>query len=341
MIGEATRVEPGYRSPWWLPGGHAQTLWRKFAPAPALEQQRQRLELEDGDFIDVDHVPADPAAPRAWPAWKRPLVFLLHGLCGCSRSPYILALQHLLRRQGYDSVAMNLRGCSGEPNRLARAYHSGATADVEEVVGRILQQESGRPVAMVGYSLGANMLVKWLAETSLGEHVHAAVSVSNPFDLANCSREMVSGRLSRFYGAYFLQRLVAELENKKRWFRRRGFMQELEKLEALGDMRSLRNIWQFDDRVTAPLHGFANAEDYYLQCSSDRFLPHVKTPTLVIHGRNDPLIPESGLPPQAQVPDHVEWAVSDGGGHVGFAAGGCMNWLERRVLRYIETVRLT
>lgn len=333
--GESLLPETAPCPPWWLPGGHAQTLWRRFAPVPAVSQRRQRVELADGDFIDLDHVAAEPRAAGDDPG-RRPLVFLLHGLCGCSRSPYILSLQDMLRRHGHDSVAMNLRGCSGEPNRLARAYHSGATEDVEEVIARLLQQENGRPLAMVGYSLGANMLVKWLAETPLSGHVRSAVSVSNPFDLLKCSREMVKGRLSRFYGDYFLYRLVLDLERKKHAFRRPGWTRELAVLEALGDTDPLRDIWDFDERITAPLHGFADAADYYRQCSSARFLAGVTVPLLVIHACNDPIIPVSSLPPETAAPDNIRWAISPGGGHVGFAARGCLDWLERRILQSIE-----
>lgn len=317
-----------YRAPWWLPGGHVQTVWRKLAPVPVLRRGGQRLELADGDFIDLDWYPADRAE-----AARRPLVVALHGLCGCSSSPYILALQHHLHGRGYDSVAMNLRGCGTEPNRLARSYHSGCSDDLEEVV-RALPE--GRPLVLVGYSLGANVMIKWLAETSRHDRVQAAVAVSTPFSLARCCDAMINGRVSRFYGHYFLRQLLRAMERKKQWLAWSGRHAALAELDALADPGTLRNIREFDDRVTAPLHGFASASDYYRRCSSGAFLYRVKTPTLIIHSHNDPLIPPASLPDAARLPDNIIWDVHERGGHVGFAVSGRRFWLEQRVVDFME-----
>ncbi len=321
---------PSPSSPWWLPGAHAQTLWRKLVRPPALERRRERVELEDGDFIDLDHCRADAAG-----ADERPLVLILHGLCGCSRSPYVLSLQALLQRMGLHSVAMNLRGCSGEPNRLARAYHSGCSEDLEAVAAHLLAARPRRRLALVGHSLGANLLIKWLAESALVSRVTTAVAVSSPFDLASCCRQMVHGGLSRFYGSYFLGCLRAEVARKKRHFEAVGRHEELARLEALGSLETVTDLWQFDDRVTAPLHGFVDARDYYRRCSSARFLPWVTVPTLIIQARNDPVVPFACVPPTSEAADCVEWAVSNRGGHVGFAARGCLHWLEHRIAGHI------
>jgi predicted alpha/beta-fold hydrolase len=324
-LSRVTQRWTSYRAPWWLPGGHAQTLWRKVAPVPVLRRsrQRQRLELEDGDFIDLDwHHSSQPDAIT------RPLVILLHGLCGCSTSPYIVCLQDHLDRKGHDSVAMNLRGCSGEPNRLAHSYHSGCSDDLEAVVRSL---PADRSLALVGYSLGANVLVKWLGETALQDRVCAAVSVSNPFSLAHCCEVMISGPVSRFYGRYFLRSLQRDVEQKKRWFRRIGEQRELQRLEALGDLGTLEHIRDFDDRVTAPLSGFADADDYYGQCSSDRFIGRVRVPLLVVHSNNDPIIPAASIPELSRAPDNVMWDLHADGGHVGFAVAGHRYWLEQRI----------
>ncbi len=327
---QVTRDWAPYRSPWWLPGGHVQTLWRKLGPAPKLPRQRQRLELEDGDFIDLDwHRSARPDAEN------HPITILIHGLAGCSSSPYILALQSLLGRLGQDSVAMNLRGCGGEPNRLARSYHSGCSDDLEAVVRSL---PAGRPVAVVGYSLGANVLVKWLGETTLQDRVVAGVSVSNPFSLAHCCDVMVSDPVARFYGRYFLRRLISDVEDKKRWFRRIGADPERERLESLGDLRRLRHIRDFDDRVTAPLNGFEDAADYYARCSSDRYLARVRVPLLVVHGHNDPIIPTASLPDCNTAPPGVVWDTHADGGHVGFAVAGQRYWLEQRIGDFLQLV---
>jgi predicted alpha/beta-fold hydrolase len=319
-----------FRPPWWLPGGHSQTLWRKFGrgAAPALApRERQRLELGDGDFIDIDWVRV------AGDASARPVVLLMHGLCGCSASPYILSLQQLLAERGFDSAALNFRSCSGEPNRLARAYHSGASDDLESVRLALQQQMPVRRFAFIGFSLGANVLLKWLGEQP--REATAAVAVSTPFSLALCSQAMSSG-LGRLYGRYFLQQLTADLRLKQSVFAERGYAVELEKLRALGSLERVGTLWEFDDLVTAPLHGFKDAADYYAQSSSQRFLSGILAPTLIIHSRNDPIIPPSSIPDAADLPPSVLLEVHAAGGHVGFAAAGQSRWLEHRIVAFLE-----
>lgn len=317
-------------APWWLPGGHLQTVWRKLGASPQLLRRRQRIELDDQDVIDVDWL--DGTGDAA----SRPLVFLLHGLAGCSSSPYILAMQHLLHTAGYDSVAMNLRGCSGEPNRLAVAYHSGCSQDVEQVMTALLDSSKPeRKLVVIGYSLGANVLIKWLPETRHQENLLAAVSVSNPFSLDLCCAQMKSG-MAYWYGRYFLRRLRNDLLLKHGLFRQQGQHEQAAVIEALGPLEKLETLWQFDDAVTAPLHGFAGAEDYYQRCSSRQFIARTPVPTLVVHSANDPIIPQQSLPLRDEVPDHVFWDILPAGGHVGFAMRGHADWLERRVLQFIE-----
>lgn len=313
-------------APWWLPGGHLQTIWRKLATTPSLIRQRQRIELTDGDFIDVDHLSAAGN--------NKPLVFLLHGLAGCSASPYILAMQHTLHTAGYDSVAMNLRGCSGDHNRLAIAYHSGCSDDVEEVIAALMTPQQ-RPLVVIGYSLGANVLVKWLSETRFRNRLQAAVSVSNPFALDLCCAQMKSG-MAYWYGRYFLRRLRTDLLRKQAAFRQQGQDQEVERIRQLGPLDGLQTLWEFDDAVTAPLHGFAGAEDYYQRCSSRQFIASTPVPTLIVHSHNDPIIPLRSLPSPDQMPAQVSWEILPFGGHVGFAMKGQNDWLERRILRFIE-----
>lgn len=318
-------------APWWLPGGHLQTIWRKLATVPSLIRQRQRIELADGDFIDVDHLHArSPDAESA----DKPLVFLLHGLAGCSASPYILAMQHTLHTAGYDSVAMNLRGCSGDHNRLAIAYHSGCSGDVEEVIATLMAQQPRRLV-VIGYSLGANVLIKWLSETRYKTALSAAVSVSNPFSLDVCCAQMKSG-MAYWYGRYFLRRLRTDLQRKRDVFREQGLDDEARRIEQLGALDGLQTLWDFDDAVTAPLHGFAGAGDYYERCSSRQFIADTPVPTLVVHSHNDPIIPLHSLPSPDQMPAHVSWEILPSGGHVGFAMKGHNDWLEQRILRFIE-----
>jgi hypothetical protein len=314
----------------WLKNGHAQTLWRKFATVPSINHRRQRIELRDGDFIDVDWYDPSPQLLDN----NRTAVLLLHGLCGCSRSSYIQSLQHRLGQSGYQSVAMNFRGCSGEINRLARAYHSGVTSDLSEVFSAVSNQLPDHRFAAVGFSLGANVLLKWLGESGGSAAVQSAVAVSTPFNLALCSRAMLGG-MSRIYGRYFLRRLVADVEAKKHHFERQGNSEQLELLRACGDLGKLKSLWDFDDRVTAPLHGFDGAGDYYEQCSSLRFLEGIQVPTLLLQSLDDPIIPQAALPGERHFGETLVTDFSDRGGHVGFASSADRFWLENRIVKFI------
>jgi len=318
---------PGFTSPWWLPDGHTQTLWRRFVPGNNIRQRRQRVELSDGDFIDVDWV--DGANGNL------PVIFLLHGLCGCSGSPYIQSLQRLLRQEGYTSLAMNFRGCSGEINRLARAYHSGCSDDVEEVYQAVRSQVGDRPFAFAGFSLGGNVLLNWLAQVGRAHNVLGGVAVSTPFSLALCSEALNSG-ISTLYGSYFRRRLVRDVQAKRAYFRHKGWNAEEEKLASLGDLRRLRTLWEFDDQVTAPLHGFADAPDYYARCSSGDVLNAIRVPAVLIQSRNDPIIPARALPDPADLPERMRLLLTEAGGHVGFTSASDPQWLERRVLEAIQ-----
>ncbi len=328
-----TRQDPkigSYRSPWWLPEGHSQTLWRRFAPPAPVRQRRQRVELSDGDFVDVDWV--DVAEADAKP--EQPIVLLLHGLCGSALSPYIQSLQRLLQRRGITSAAMNFRGCSGEINRRARAYHSGCTEDVEEVFQCLRAEHPKRNFVFAGYSLGGNVLLKWLAEIGRREGVLGGVAVSTPFSLSYCSQALNSG-MSKLYGHYFRRRLIEDVERKRTFFREQarhtGWQDDLDRLEALGDLRRLKTLWEFDDQVTAPLHGFCDAEDYYGRCSSGPLLQDIQSQVALIQSANDPIIPVASLPNMATLPPHISLNLEAAGGHVGFTCAGDPNWLEERV----------
>lgn len=319
-----------FRAPWWLPGGHAQTLWRRFAPPTLVRQRRQRVELHDGDFIDVDWVDA----PEASTGPAQPIVFLLHGLCGSSLSPYIQTLQSLLKQRGLSSAAMNFRGCSGEINRRARAYHSGCTDDVEEIFQALSAQHPQRSFVFAGFSLGGNVLLKWLAEIGQREGVLGGVAVSTPFSLSYCSAALNTG-FSKLYGHYFRSRLIQDTERKRVYFREQarheGWQEDLARLDALGDLRRLKTLWEFDDQVTAPLHGFSSAEDYYARCSSGLGLQQIECKVTLIQSANDPIIPVVSLPRADTLPPNICLNLEAKGGHVGFTCAGDVNWLEERV----------
>lgn len=320
-----------FRARFWLRNGHAQTLWRKFAPVPVVSHRRQRIEMTDGDFIDLDWCMAPPESTVI----NGTIVLLLHGLCGCSQSGYIQSLQHRLALSGETSVAMNFRGCSGETNRLAKAYHSGVTADLATIIDALQTQYPDSRIKAAGFSLGANVLLKWLGEVGDLSPIERAVAVSTPFNLLLCSEAMLKG-LSRMYGRYFLRRLVAEVENKKAKFHHEGNLEQLELLRSCGDLGTLNSLWDFDNRVTAPLHGFDDAGHYYTECSSLGYLANITTPTLLLQSLDDPIIPPHALPTNQHLSDALVQDFFERGGHVGFASASDRFWLERRIAGFLD-----
>lgn len=335
QVGQMTSAD-NFRPKALLSNGHAQTLWRKFAPVPSVTHRRQRVELTDGDFIDLDW--SQPSVPSSLAMTGRPnngmVILLLHGLCGCSQSGYIQSLQHRLGETGYTSVAMNFRGCSGETNRLAKAYHSGVTADLGEIFQVLRKQHPDSSFAAAGFSLGANVLLKWLGEEGEQSFLQRAVAVSTPFNLTICSQAMLEG-LSQMYGRYFLRRLVADVENKKAAFEQSGNQEQLELLRSCGDLTRVSSLWDFDDRVTAPLHGFDDAHDYYEQCSSIRYLADIAVPTALLQSLDDPIIPPHALPDERHLSDALVQDFFERGGHVGFASASGRYWLEDRIISFI------
>ncbi len=321
--------ENEFNPAWWLPEGHSQTLWRKFSKAKAVEHRRQRIELDDTDYIDLDWSTVNPKESK-----DKTIVFFLHGLCGCSRSSYILGMQSLLNSQGISSVAMNFRGCSGETNRLARAYHSGVSEDVGEVFAKLTAEFPQHYFAFVGYSLGANVLLKWLGEIGPQDNIRKAVAVSTPFSLEYCSRAMLQG-VSRMYGQYFVRRLVQDFRVKQQHLESCNPL-EAQRIAALGDTRRISSIWEFDDLITAPLHGFEGARDYYRKCSSSAFLGSIDADTLLIQSKNDPMIPLKAIPSEDMLSPKVRLQLTEKGGHVGFISSNPDNWLEQRILNFLQ-----
>jgi uncharacterized protein len=323
-------IENKYNPSWWLPEGHSQTLWRKFSPARKVVHIRQRVELKDGDYIDLDWTTVDPKKSQ-----DKTIVFFLHGLCGCSKSSYILSMQEMLNANGIASVAMNFRGCSGEMNRLAKAYHSGISEDLDEVFNNLLEEYPLHKFVFVGYSLGANVLLKWLGETGAHSSIRKAIAVSTPFSLEYCSQAMLEG-VSRVYGKYFVRRLIKDFRNKQQHL---GSInpEQAEIIAKLGDIQGISSIWEFDDRITAPLHGFAGAADYYRRCSSSGFLDTIEADTLLIQSKDDPMIPHTSIPDSGALPAAVRLHLTEEGGHVGFFSSNPGNWLEQRILNFMQT----
>ncbi|MEX6501945.1 hydrolase [Pseudomonas zhanjiangensis] len=320
-----------FRPAWWLPGPHLQTLWNPLLrKPPQLSRERERLWLEDGDFLDLDWCGRHEATA--------PLVLVLHGLTGSSSSLYVLGLQQALAARGWASVALNWRGCSGEPNLLARGYHSGASEDLAEVLSHLHAQRPMAPLYAVGYSLGGNVLLKYLGETGADNPLHGAVAVSVPFRLDQCADRLGQG-FSRIYQAHFMNEMVAYVKTKQRLFAHKGMADRLAALEQLGPLDGMRTFWDFDGRVTAPLHGFSDAQDYYRRASSHYFLGRIQTPSLIIQAADDPFVFRHSQPQAQQLSACTQFELHAHGGHVGFVDGSPRRpgyYLERRIPQWLS-----
>ncbi len=310
----------------WIRGPHLQTVLGKFLRPrfdPGLV--RERWETEDGDFLDLDFGP-DPG-PGA------PVVVILHGLEGSTRRAYVrMAMAELLER-GIRPVGMNFRSCSGEPNLTPRFYHSGETGDLAWILDRLRDRFPHRPLGALGFSLGGNVLLKYLGETggNGSSPVVAAAAISVPFDLVAGTRALESGRMGRIYTGYFLRSLREKALAKRRL---------LESALDLERVLAARTLREFDDAATAPLHGFPDAWTYYREASSARYLEAIRVPTLLLQAADDPFLPEEALPLEAvrRNPRLVE-GFQRRGGHVGFVETGrgrrAAFWAESEAARYL------
>jgi len=308
--------DPGpFRPAPWARGPNAQTLFAYLArPRPRLHWRPERLELPDGDFVDLAHLGA-----------AGPIVCLFHGLEGSLSSHYVGGLARNLVAAGLRVTFMHFRGCSGEPNRLPRAYHSGDTGDIRYLVDTLRRRDPNTPLAAVGFSLGGNALLKYLGEREANTPLAAALAVSVPFDLDACATRIDSG-FSRVYQA----RLVRQMQQSTRARASRLGSLPID-MEAMARARSFR---EFDDAVTAPLHGFADARDYYARASSAPYLSRIAVPARLIQARDDPFVGPGPVPSPDDVAPAVELDVSDHGGHVGFVAarnGLPLWWLEHSI----------
>lgn len=315
-----------YSPPAVLGGPHVQTLGARLvrAAAPSIPYRRERIRTPDDDFLDLDHHP--PGGVRG----EAPTVVVLHGLEGCSRSGYAEAIARSLSERGVRAAVLNFRGCSGEPNRRPRFYHSGETRDLALVLGH-LSDASDAPLGAVGFSLGGNVLLKYLAEARPDDPLpDAAAAISVPYDLGAAADHMARGA-GRLYSSFFLRSLKEKVRRKARLF------PEAYDLDAARAAVTLRD---FDDAVTAPVHGFRDAEAYYRRSSCGPHLTDVRVPTLLIHSRDDPFVPPSSLPDLHALAREgpITAAVSPRGGHVGFlttSSGGLATWAETRAAEYL------
>ena len=308
-------------------GAHVQTLYPAlYAPAPTIAYTRERWEstpngTPDGDFIDVDRLAGDAA---------KPMLVVFHGLEGSSQSPYARALVHEAATRGWRALVPHFRGCSGEPNRLPRAYHSGDAAEIDWILKRA-KAESAAPLFAAGISLGGNATLKWLGEqnSAAGAVVEAVAAVSAPLDLTAAGNALEQG-FCKLYTWNFLKTMKA------------AALQKLVIHPGIFDgdkVRAARSLRDFDNLVTAPLHGYRDTDDYWRRASAKPGLADVQVPTLIINARNDPFLPAHALPRESEVSQAVKLHFPEYGGHVGFMSGpfpGKFAWMPERVFHFFD-----
>jgi len=311
-----------FRPAWWARNRHCQTVYQNLLrPYPRITTRAERLELDDGDFLDLRWAGPDHGAT----------VLLVHGLEGSIDSKYIAGQMKALEKAGIRSVLLHLRGCGGGPNRLRRGYHSGVSDDLGLAIDHIRTVIDDEPLSAVGYSLGGNVLLKYLGEMGDKAPLQSAVAVSVPFRLAHCANAINRG-VSRFYNWFLMRRM------KNSYCRK--FSQRDDAPFPIDAIDGLKSFPDFDNAITAPLHGFDNADQYYEQASSINFLPNIQIPTLILHALDDPFMTPDTAPTESEISNFIRVELSHKGGHVGFVAGRWpwkpRWWLEERIVEYLK-----
>jgi predicted alpha/beta-fold hydrolase len=310
-------VTSSYYAPRFLRGGHVQTVLPTFLPRRRLAQpHHERLELADGDFVDL----------RWHKTGHDRLAILSHGLEGSTQAIYIRSMAAVLLSAGWDVLAWNFRGCGGVENRLPRSYHSGESGDLRCLVEHAAPAYS--QVALIGFSLGGNITLKYLGEQPPHPHVIAAAAVSAPVDLASSAHVLDARTDNRIYLRRFLNTLIVKMEAKAKLF---------PESFDVRNIRHIRTIKEFDDRYTAPLHGFKDADDYWEKASSLPHLGKLTVPSLLLNALNDPLLTTASFPEEiARDSSHLHLEMPEYGGHVGFLDHRLRGWHEQRVVSFIS-----
>lgn len=320
-------IASDYAPPLWLCNGHVQTLWPVlFRPSPKVAFRRERLDTPDGDFLDLDVLPASENTER------RGVAVLSHGLEGNSRRKYMLGMAAALAGDGWDVVARNLRGCSGEPNRVRKMYHMGETEDLHAVILWCLKRGYER-IVLVGFSLGGNQLLKYLGEAPdrVPPQVCGAAAFSVPCDLVGAARVMDRPACA-LYMEYFLRTLRTKMYEKAERF---------PDFPPVRDVKNMHTFAAFDDRFTGPLHGFRSARDYWEQSGCLPFLENIRVPALLVNAADDPFLSSTCYPRAAALRNAcLNLEIPEHGGHVGFATPGSANmyWSEKQAVRFLRGV---
>ena len=309
-----------YRAPFGFGNRHVQTMFPAlFRKVELVTTERERIDTPDGDFLDIDWTPR---------RHKR-LAILSHGLEGTSRQPYMQGMARALQKRGWDVLAWNYRGCSGEPNRLAASYHSGKTDDLQTVIDHASDYDS---IALVGFSIGGNITLKYLGDAGANHdpRICAAFALSVPIDLAGSATTMAEPS-QRFY----MKRFMKCLRMKIRW----KIESHPEKVKDLG-LEEIKTFREFDEKYSAPMNGFKDANDYWTSCSSKPVLKNIRVPTLLLSSKDDPFLPPSCYPEEiAKASQHLHFEPTEKGGHVGFIKRGGEYYAETRAAQFLETAK--
>jgi len=304
-------IESEFKPALWLKNPHLQTIWSSaFRKIPRTETLSERLELSDGDFIDLQWLNQSKVLDNDQ---NRPILLLLHGLEGSKESTYIRGLLNTLNPSDFRTVVMHFRGCGDELNRLPKSYHSGETEDLSQVIDILHSKYPQAKLAVAGFSLGGNVLLKYLGETSESSKIDVAMAISVPMLLATSAAKLDHG-----FSKLYRNRLIGELKNKisKKLAQHPNTLQL-----SQSQLSALQTFYDFDDQVTARLNGFSGADDYYERCSSRQFLKTIKTPTLILHSKDDPFMTEKVIPTNEELSEFVTLELTESGGHVGFVTG--------------------
>ena len=315
-----------FRAAWWLPGPHIMTMWGKFFRKRLLSDVRiDRLTTPDGDEVAVASASNSNAGP---------VLLLLHGLEGGLHSHYAAGIWAGAAQRGWQPRQLLFRTCDGRVNQARRTYHSGETTDLDFAIERLIEEDTNRPIGLVGVSLGGNVMLKWLGEKgdAVPAQVRAAVAVSTPYDLARSSRAIDSG-FARLYQWNFLRSLKRKARLK---------LAQYPDVCLPEDLDSVTTMWQFDDRFTAPLHGFRDAADYYARSSSIGYLDRIRRPTLLLSARDDPFHTIDVLHDAERIAgsnSFLEVEFHERGGHVGFVSGPPWRpayYVEERIVSFLS-----
>lgn len=316
-----------FKPAWWLKNNHAQTIYPslRWAGIPQVALRLELLELPDGDTTVVNWLLEPPASPST-----QPLLVILHGLESSAEASYAQMLLATARDHGWNACVLHFRDCGDYRNRLPRRYHAGETNDIRFFLEKLITDGQIGPICAAGYSLGGNVLLKYLGENGASTPLQAAAAVSVPMNLGACSDALNKG-FSKIYQRYLLKRMKQSVERK--------FDQYTAAFDWHRTMAA-KTFAEFDDAVTAPLHGFAGKDDYYRSCSSMSFLERIERPTLIVNSLDDPFMTADVIPPEALLSDSVILEVSEAGGHVGFIEGGNpfrpKYYLPKRIIGFLD-----